>query len=137
MLRPHQSPDELVYPGDDALDTLHLGMDLNGEIVGVASIYRQPPPGEDDDERAWRLRGMAITPALQRRGYGGTLLKACLAHAAAQGGRMMWCNARTTAAEFYLALGFEISGEAYELEGIGPHYMMRRAIGDHTTRGSS
>ncbi len=137
VLRPHQSPDELVYPGDDAPDTLHLGVDLDGAIVGVASVYHQPPPDEDDDERAWRLRGMAVTLALQRQGHGRALLKACLAHVAAQGGRMMWCNARTTAAEFYRALGFEIAGEAYELEGIGPHYMMWRTVGERATTGSS
>ncbi|MBA2339708.1 MAG: GNAT family N-acetyltransferase [Pyrinomonadaceae bacterium] len=129
VLRPDQSPEESIYPGDDAPDTLHLGAYLNGETVGVASLYHEPPPGEDD-ETAWRLRGMAILPQLQRQGYGKALLERCLAHVSAQGGITLWCNARTTAAEFYRASGFEVIGEEYELPGIGMHYMMRRRLAD-------
>jgi ribosomal protein S18 acetylase RimI-like enzyme len=132
VLRPYQSPDQLVYPGDDAPDTLHLGAYLDSEIVGVVSVYREPPPGEAD-EGAWRLRGMAIIPKLQGQGYGRALLKDCLAHIVAQGGREVWCNARTAAAKFYRALGFEVVGEEYEMEGTGPHYTMRRAVGERAT----
>jgi GNAT superfamily N-acetyltransferase len=127
VLRPHQRPEELVYPGDDAPDTLHLAVYVNGEQVGVASLYREPMPGESDP-RVWRLRGMAVTPALQRGGHGRALLEACIAHAKGRGGTRLWCNARTTAAGFYTRLGFEVQGAEFELPGIGPHYVMWRAL---------
>ncbi len=127
VLRPDQSPEQSIYPGDDAPDTLHLGARLKDETVGVASLFHEPPPGEDD-KTAWRLRGMAIQTELQQQGYGKALLERCLAYVSAQGGSVLWCNARATAANFYCAFGFETVGEEYELPGIGMHYMMRRRL---------
>lgn len=127
VLRPHQPPEALVYPGDDAAETLHLGAYIGGEQVGVASLFCEAPPGEDEPD-SWRLRGMAVTPGAQGGGHGRALLEACLAHAKAQGGARVWCNARTTASGFYLRLGFVVVGDAFELPGIGPHHLMSRAL---------
>lgn len=126
VLRPHQRPEELVYPGDDAPDTLHVGAYLGGTQVGVASIYREAQPGVSD--ASWRLRGMAVTPAVQGQGHGAALLHACMAHARAHGGTRLWCNARTTAAGFYRRLGFKVQGAEFELPGIGPHFLMWRPL---------
>ncbi|MBW8048806.1 MAG: GNAT family N-acetyltransferase [Cytophagales bacterium] len=46
LLRPNQHIDELVYEGDDANDTLHAGAFLKGQLVGIASVFRQPRPGD-------------------------------------------------------------------------------------------
>lgn len=126
VLRPHQPPEAMVYPGDDAADTLHLGAFVDGALVGIASLYREPPPGEVDPG-AWRLRGMAVTPEAQGGGHGRALLEACLVHARRQGGTRVWCNARTTASGFYTRLGFLVQGDVFELPGIGPHHLMSRA----------
>jgi ribosomal protein S18 acetylase RimI-like enzyme len=127
VLRPHQRPEELVYPGDDAPDTRHLGLYVGGEQLGVASLYREPEPGTKDDG-AWRLRGMAVPSKYQGMGYGAALLRACMEHARHQGGTLLWCNARTPAAGFYRKLGFEVKGNEFELPGIGPHYLMWRPL---------
>lgn len=127
VLRPHQTPDQLVYPGDDAPDTLHLGAFLERGLIGIASVYHGPPPGENGTGW-WRLRGMAILPEAQGKGLGRALLKACLDHVLDRDGTALWCNARTNAAGFYRALGFETIGNEFELEGIGPHFLMKRPI---------
>lgn len=127
VLRPTQRPDELVYAGDDDVETLHAGAFVEGRLAGIASICREPPPGERD-AGAWRLRGMATTPERRRSGLGRRLLDACFAHVAARGGTRVWCNARVTAADFYLAYGFVVLGEPFELPHIGPHYLMWRAV---------
>ena len=123
VLRPGQCLEELDYPGDAAPDTRHLGAYLDGELVGIASVYREPMPGADS-QQAWRLRGMATLDPVRRTGVGQSLLEACIAHAAAHGATRLWCNARTPALEFYLALGFQTDGEEFELPEIGPHYRM-------------
>ncbi|MBX3469050.1 MAG: GNAT family N-acetyltransferase [Planctomycetes bacterium] len=123
VLRPHQPPEAMVYPGDDAPDTLHVGLDAAGEQQGVASLYREAPPGEDDPT-AWRLRGMAVRPDAQGKGVGRALLGACVAHARARGGRRVWCNARASAAGFYARLGFQTVGAPFDLPGLGPHVVM-------------
>ncbi|MGZ3459243.1 MAG: GNAT family N-acetyltransferase [Archangium sp.] len=127
VLRPHQRPEELVYPGDDAPDTVHLGLYVKGQQHGVASLYREPQPGSKSPTE-WRLRGMAVIASEQGRGHGAALLQACIDHAARQGGTRLWCNARTTAAGFYRRLGFAVEGAEFELPGIGPHYLMWRAL---------
>ncbi len=128
VLRPNQPPTAVVYPGDDDSDTLHLGLYTEGGLVGVASLYREPPPDALKVTTAWRLRGMAVDPSLRGKGHGAALLRACLEHALKQGGSQVWCNARTTASGFYRSLGFAQKGEEFELPGIGPHHLMWRPL---------
>lgn len=127
VLRPHQRPEELVYPGDEAPDTVHLGLYVEGQQLGVASLYRESQPGSSSTTE-WRLRGMAVLASEQGKGHGAALLQACIDHATRHGGTRLWCNARTTASRFYRALGFSVEGGEFELPGIGPHYLMWRAL---------
>jgi GNAT superfamily N-acetyltransferase len=128
ILRPHQRVEELVYPGDDSTVAAHFGAYLTGELIGIASVYHEPPHGEAS-EAAWRLRGMAVVPQLHRKGIGSLLLRACMDHARQRGGKMMWFNARTPAVPFYRAHGFQVRGEEFLLPEIGPHYFMCGEIG--------
>jgi GNAT superfamily N-acetyltransferase len=130
ILRPHQRVEELVYPGDDSPDAAHFGAFLDGELTGIASVCREPPHGEVS-EGAWRLRGMAVAPQLQRRGIGSLLLRACIDHARQHGGTTMWFNARTPAIPFYRAHGFQVRGEEFVVLHAGPHYFMWSEIGAH------
>jgi GNAT superfamily N-acetyltransferase len=126
VLRPHQRPEEMVWPGDDADGALHVGARLDGGddgLAGVATIApephpRAPAPGD------WRLRGMATVPEQRGRGIGAALLAACIDHARAHGGRRVWCNARTPARSFYERAGFVAEGDVFELPEIGPHVVM-------------
>lgn len=127
ILRPGQRPEQLVYPGDEAADTLHAGAFQGGSLVGIASVSRNPCP-RHDFPGPWQLRGMATTPEVRGLGYGRALIAACLAHVAARGGRTLWCNGRTSAAGFYTALGFTAVGEEFVTE-TGPHYVFVRPAG--------
>jgi ribosomal protein S18 acetylase RimI-like enzyme len=132
LLRPFQKPEELVFDGDDAVDSLHLGAFLDDELVGIASVSRDSPPGENDPS-VWKLRGMAVRPEVRGRGYGRALVESCLLHVQRQGGRMLWCSGRTSAIGFYRSLGFEAVGEEYEVAGTGAHYRMQRIIESSAT----
>lgn len=126
VLRPNQPPEKLVYPADDTPDTLHLGAWQGDDLVGIATIYPEPPP-DAEESGWWRLRGMATSPAVRGRGIGRALLLSCLTRIADRGDVGLWCNARTGACGFYLALRFEKIGDEFEIEGIGPHFVMKRA----------
>lgn len=128
LLRPGRPHEESAYPGDEASDTLHAGAFVGGTLVGVASVFREPPPGASD-ATAWRLRGMAVAPEARRGGCGRALLERCVAHVFSQGGTGLWCNARSTAAGFYLALGFESDGEEFRTPDGIPHFLMRLRVG--------
>lgn len=127
VLRAGREPESAVFPGDDAPGTVHLGAFSGDDLVAVLSLYDEgsdamPPP------HAWRLRGMATRPGLRGRGIGRALLDAGLAEVAARGGRRLWCNARDGAVAFYRQAGFTVLGDAFELPGIGRHYLMCRSV---------
>lgn len=127
LLRPGRPADELVFPGDDEADSMHLGAFEEERLVGIATVIREPPPGEGDD-RAWRVRGMATLPEVRGRGYGGLLLERCVEHAVNHGGRILWCNARAGAVGFYRRYSFVTRGDVFDIPDLGPHYLMSRSL---------
>ena len=127
LLRPGRPASELVFPGDDAADALHVGAFEDERLVGIGTVLRDPPP-DAADERAWRIRGMATLPEVRGRGYGGLLLERCLQHAVNHGGHLVWCNARVGAIGFYRRYGFATAGEVFEVPEIGEHVFMSRPV---------
>jgi ribosomal protein S18 acetylase RimI-like enzyme len=69
---------------------------------------------------------MAVEPAVQGQGIGRELVEALKARFTERR-ESLWCNARTTAAGFYVGLGFEVVGVPFDVPGIGPHVVMRWA----------
>jgi GNAT superfamily N-acetyltransferase len=127
ILRPGVPFEASVYPLDHEQESLHMGAFEGEELVTVASIFHEPPPGEDNPQ-AWRLRGMVTLPRWQRHGYGRTVLLKCISHIARQGAALLWCNARSDAVDFYRRLQFEtIGGEQKTPRGTS-FIRMKRAI---------
>jgi len=123
VLRPGQSREQLAFPGDDAPETLHAAVAIDGRIVGVASVMREPYP-HDPLPGDWRVRGMATSFEARGRGIGAALLARCEEHVRDQGGTRLWCNARVRARAFYERAGFAVEGEVFEVPTIGSHYLM-------------
>ncbi|HEX2042482.1 MAG TPA: GNAT family N-acetyltransferase [Acidimicrobiales bacterium] len=121
ILRPGRPWEETAFPGDADPDTVHLAAFDGDRLIGIASLYREPRPGEAD---GWRLRGMATAVEARGQGAGRALLAACVALVAAQGGGELWCNARTPAVGFYRAAGFSVVSDEFDVPGIGPHVVM-------------
>tara|TARA_B100001248_G_scaffold262731_1_gene261827 strand:- start:7378 stop:7803 length:426 start_codon:yes stop_codon:yes gene_type:complete len=119
ILRPHQSIDECIYPGDKDPSSVHLGAYSAKDLVGIVSLYR-----EDKLACGWRLRGMATAESVRGQGYGKDLVEACIDFVSKEEVRGIWCNARTPACAFYEKLGFSKHGAEFEIQGIGPHYIM-------------
>ncbi|MCW2926472.1 MAG: acetyltransferase, family [Thermoleophilia bacterium] len=138
ILRPGRPESECEFPGDDDPETFHAGAFLAGELVAVASMYREARPvdapggvapgGDHEAGTAWRLRGMATSPQVRRRGAGARALEACEDHARARGGTLAWCNARTPAIAFYEAQGWTRFGEEFEIPTAGPHFVMEKRL---------
>lgn len=128
ILRPSQPLDACVYPGDDDAAAFHLGVREGFELVAVASFYRASAPGSDSADL--RIRGMAVQPEHRGRGHGRRLVDAGPIVAGEQPAApsCVWCNARTSAAGYYARLGFTQRGDVFEIEGIGPHVVMVRAV---------
>jgi GNAT superfamily N-acetyltransferase len=128
ILRAGMLREAAIFPGDDAATTRHFGAFWNGQLAGVASIYRAALPEQPEVEEAWQLRGMATLPEVRGFGCGGSLVRACLDHAHEQGGTLLWCNARTPAVRFYLKHGLQTLGKEFDIPTAGPHFRMFIAL---------
>ncbi len=127
VLRPGGGMSEACFAGDEAAATFHLGAFAGEHLVGVSSVYHEAPVGETSGA-AWRLRGMAVAPELQRCGVGSRLLRACFRAVEAKGGTLLWCNARIAAVPFYARMGFFARGDVFHIAGVGPHKVMLRRL---------
>jgi len=133
VLRPGRPVETAHFAGDEDRTTRHLGGLHDGRLVAVASLYRAQLP-ERPGESAIQLRGMATAPEARGMGLGRLLLEAAHEFARSRRARLLWCNARVTAAGFYQKLGFEILGGQFDIPDVGPHYRMFRVLGRERLR---
>jgi ribosomal protein S18 acetylase RimI-like enzyme len=72
---------------------------------------------------------MATAPQLRGRGIGGQLIGAAIEQVRGRDGRLLWCDARTSALDFYRRHGFTAEGEEFQHAESGiPHYRMWRML---------
>jgi GNAT superfamily N-acetyltransferase len=128
VLRPHQGLAEMPFPGDDGADAGHFAAVADGVVVGTASVLREAPPWAPGAPDSWRLRGMATEENRRSQGVGTFLVAAVIGHTRDRGGRLLWCNARLPAMEFYRRAGFATRGESWVEPCIGPHIAMARTV---------
>ena len=125
ILRAGMPVEAARFPGDELETTHHFGAFLSdGTHVGVATVYPAPMPEKPEIPNAWQLRGMATMPEVRGQGAGRALLLACMETARANGGTLLWCNARSGALEFYRKHGLTITGEEFDIPTAGPHFRM-------------
>ena len=104
VLRAGLPRESAIFEGDQHSETRHYGCFVRGELQGVARISRAAarPQGKG----CLQLRGMAVLPEARGHGCGSALLRECEASARLAGATLLWCNARTTAAEVLPAARF-------------------------------
>lgn len=129
VLRPGFPRETAIFDGDDAPETIHFGAFNYRELVGVASIFAAQCAEFPDVFPAFQLRGMATLPEVRGAGLGKALLDECCAAAIERGAALLWCNARTAAAQFYAMHGWITLGSEFEIATVGPHHRMYRLPG--------
>jgi GNAT superfamily N-acetyltransferase len=127
VLRPGRPVEQASFPGDDDPRTAHFGAFKDGKLLCIASLFAAPFPGEEHLP-AFQLRGMATDPEARGLGLGTAIVKLCKEYPRENGAKLLWCNARTSAAGFYSKLGFEIVGTEFNIPDVGPHFRMRLAL---------
>ena len=116
---PHR---DVAFPEDDMAGTLHLGVELDGEVVGVSTWIDHSHP-DLPAIRGAQLRGMATAPHLQGHGIGGLLVETGVARMFASGHELVWARARDSALGFYERHGFVRRGPGYvDVVTLIPHH---------------
>lgn len=129
ILRPHQTLADCVYPGDEDPMSFHVGAYVDELLVCVASFFAQSTE-RLKQAKQYRLRGMGTLPAHRGIGIGAAVLQKGEEIAREKGSDVLWCNARTTASGYYVKQGYTAFEDEFEIEGIGPHYVMWKGLGD-------
>lgn len=138
ILRPSWTDRLATYEQDETV-AVHVAAFRDGSETpdGVGTVYAEAPPEANRDEipadayadgASWRLRGMATSDAARGTGLGRVVLEECFTVIREGGGRYLWCNARLVAAPFYERLGLAAVGPEFDIPGIGPHYVMWKAV---------
>ena len=126
-LRKGQDFSTTSYLEDYEEGTFHLACIVDDKIVTCASFYAEKSI-KIKSENAYRLRGMATDSNFQRKGYASDPMNESFKELKNRDCDMVWCNARLVAVDFYKSSGFKITGELFDIEGIGPHYYMYKEI---------
>lgn len=122
VLRPNHPLSESRFPLDGI--SVHFGAFRGGDLISVVSAH---PENKFGGLSEWRIRGMATDPSVQGQGAGGILLQTLLAWGRTEGVPLFWCNARETAIVFYERHGFTVESALFDIAGVGPHKVMKRA----------
>ncbi len=89
----------------DDFEGIHYGLYHQYELTGVVSLFT--------NGKTAQFRKMAVLPNDQGKGFGQQLLQYLIADCKREGIETIWCNARTSALNFYTKNGFVTTGEPY------------------------
>jgi N-acetylglutamate synthase-like GNAT family acetyltransferase len=117
MLRPGLPWEASKYEQDHLASTRHLAILEDDVVVACTTLF----PQAFEQEAAVRLRGMAVDPAYQGRGWGSVLVQHSRRQAVSEDVELLWCNARVSAAGFYEKQGFQLTGPVFLTEPGVPH----------------
>jgi len=117
-LRKGQDFSTTSYLEDYEVDTFHMACIVDEKIVTCASFYPEKSIKIISDN-AYRLRGMATDSNFQRKGYARDLMNESFKELKKRDCDMVWCNARLVAVDFYKSVGFKITGDLFDIAGIG------------------
>ncbi len=127
VLRAGKPIESCHFQGDEWPSTHHLGYFINNQLIGVVSLFEAKNLilGE---EKSIQIRGMAVLDSHQKTGIGNQLIQEAENYCRKQNAILIWFNARTSAVGFYEKLGYKIEGSEFEIQEVGPHFLMSKKI---------
>ncbi|AXG74223.1 GNAT family N-acetyltransferase [Flavobacterium arcticum] len=127
VLRPGLPVTSCVFPNDDLNTTIHFGIYDNNSLAGIVSVFENSNK-LFAEKIQFQIRGMAILPEHQKKGLGEKLVKKAEGYANSKNGQLLWFNAREVAVGFYKKMGYHTTGNPFDIEGVGIHYVMHKQL---------
>jgi GNAT superfamily N-acetyltransferase len=126
-LRQGKPLESCIFIGDDLDSTLHFGYKIEDDIVAVVSAFQQKN-SLFDYENQYQIRGMAVLSKFQGTGIGKKLFVEMEQFLISKNVEFIWFNARLIAVPFYKSISCEVIGDLFDIEDVGPHYLMYKKI---------
>jgi predicted GNAT family N-acyltransferase len=114
------------FNGDFDEDTIHLGAFEGNKLIAVSSYMKASNKNFEGNQ--YQLRGMATLTEYQGFGAGKLMFEKAVQILKKKNCKVLWCNARIAAVEFYKKQGFQTYGEKFEISYVGDHYVMLKEI---------
>lgn len=128
VLRTGKPIESCVFDGDNLPSTNHFGLFIEEKLVGVVSVFKNKNTNFNI-ENQFQIRGMAVLPEFQKKGFGENLVKHCENNVKDATKTLIWFNARENAVPFYEKLGYHKVGNSFSIADIGIHFLMKKEIG--------
>lgn len=127
VLRVGKPIESCLFDNDDLSTTLHFGIFENNILKGVVSAFEKQNSIFETSSQV-QIRGMAILPYIQGRGFGKMLLKFVENHLKISKKPFIWFNARISAMMFYKKMGYLQRGKTFDIPNVGLHLLMYKNI---------
>lgn len=109
---------EVLYPAqklyemelDEDQDGIHFGAFTDNKLVGIISLFQT--------DKSFQFRKLAVSSEYQKMGIGNALLQRVEEFAGAEGGALIWCNARVSAIGFYMKAGYMHTDKLFSKNGF-------------------
>lgn len=106
---PELSPESVILEEDDR--GMHFGLfSADDRLWSVISLFRH-------GDGYYQFRKFATDTAQQGKGYGSALLSYTIDFCRKENGRVLWCNARTSATSFYKRYRFTETDTTFFKDG--------------------
>lgn len=127
VLRKGKPIESCVFDGDDFGTTFHLGLFKENKLIGVCSFFKNNQNLIPETSQ-YQLRGMAVLDDYQGLGIGAMVLTYGERLLKDKNIKIIWCNAREKASNFYKKNGYNITGNPFDIKDIGLHYIMYKVL---------
>ncbi|MFB9057956.1 GNAT family N-acetyltransferase [Mariniflexile ostreae] len=127
ILRAGMPLEACIFPGDTLATTIHLGVFLKKEVIGVGSFLKNKHSAFPENKQ-YQLRGMAILKAFQKKHLGKMLLEYAENKLRETDAQILWCHAREDAIAFYKKNGFTPLGDPFFIQSAGIHLVMYKYL---------
>ena len=127
ILRKGKPLESCIFDGDDLETTFHLGLFSEEKLIGICTFLKKKYNVLSETHQ-YQLRGMAILNDFQGKGFGHIILKYGESLLKNKKAKIVWCNAREVAVNFYKKSNYKIIGESFDVKGIGLHYTMFKQL---------
>ena len=114
------------FDGDLDKDTFHMGAFENKKLIAVSSFMKVSNANFKGTQ--YQLRGMATLTKHQGLNAGKLMLQQTFLMLKNMKVDVLWCNARLNAINFYEKQGFVIFGSQFNVDYIGPHFIMYKDL---------
>ncbi len=121
VLRPGKPLSACVFEPDLLATSHHFMLFKDEKEIAIASYFKERNE-QFQEEKQFRLRGMAVLPEYHGKSFGKKLLNESLKKLPSR--NLLWFNARIKAVGFYKKQGFLPRGEEFEIPGVGLHILM-------------